>query len=361
MYLYCRKPVLNLTIDGKNYTLTGQIVVDGVGRSSGTETLTITNINFLLAADQLTGSWKSADAFVCFPSTKSSGTPWYYGTTGTGDHFNYGHNVTVSNCTMDATGGETEMAGVKCPSQAAFNITLDNVTISNAHSLAQFTSTEGITITNCTATTNMYHGISVTGGNNHTVNISGNKITVYDDYGIRVKGAGIKNVTLSNDTVNAPNAIVLNNTTAGNTVDITSGQYIGTTSCITPGSNTDITTSGGTYSSDVTPDVPEGYRVVNNGNGTWTVELIVVARIGTTDYTTLNAAAAAVPVGTPTTIEILENLNFYDIAQSNIQNKTITFTGTATDTLTLTNAAHPQTNASGADLTFENITLKRHY
>ena len=85
---------------------------------------------------------------------------------------------------------------------------------------------------------------------------------------------------------------------------------------------------------------------------------IVVARIGTTDYTTLNAAAAAVPVGTPTTIEILENLNFYDIAQSNIQNKTITFTGTATDTLTLTNAAHPQTNASGADLTFENITLK---
>lgn len=273
--LVLQKAGLNLTIDGKNYTLTGQIVVDGVGRSSGTETLTITNINFLLAADQLTGSWKSADAFVCFPSPKSSGTPWYYGTTGTGDHFNYGHNVTVSNCTMDATGGETKMVGVKCPSQAAYNITLDNVTISNAHSLAQLTSTEGITITNCTATTNMYHGISVTGGNNHTVNISGNKITVYDDYGIRVKGAGIKNVTLSNDTVNAPNAIVLNNTTAGNTVDITSGQYIGTTSCITPGSNTDITTSGGTYSSDVTPDVPEGYRVVNNGNGTWTVELIV--------------------------------------------------------------------------------------
>ena len=83
-----------------------------------------------------------------------------------------------------------------------------------------------------------------------------------------------------------------------------------------------------------------------------------VAKIGDTHYTTLNAAAAAVPAGTPTTITILQNLNFYDIAQSNIQNKTITFTGTPTDTLTLTNAAHPQTNASGADLTFENITLK---
>ena len=83
-----------------------------------------------------------------------------------------------------------------------------------------------------------------------------------------------------------------------------------------------------------------------------------VAKIGETYYTTLNAAAAAVPVGTPTTITILQNLNFYDIAQSNIQNKTITFTGTATDTLTLTNAAHLKPNASGADLTFENITLK---
>lgn len=83
-----------------------------------------------------------------------------------------------------------------------------------------------------------------------------------------------------------------------------------------------------------------------------------VAKIGDTHYTTLNAAAAAVPVGTPTTITILQNLNFYDIAQSNIQNKTITFTGTATDTLTLTNAAHLKPNASGADLTFENITLK---
>lgn len=83
-----------------------------------------------------------------------------------------------------------------------------------------------------------------------------------------------------------------------------------------------------------------------------------VAKIGTTPYATLNEAVAAVPVGTPTTITILQNLNFYDITGSNLTNKTITFTGVATDTLTLTTTGHAQTAAHGADLTFENITLK---
>ncbi len=98
----------------------------------------------------------------------------------------------------------------------------------------------------------------------------------------------------------------------------------------------------------------------NNGDGTYTytTEYIGVAKIGTTPYATLDAAAAAVPVGTPTTITILQNLNFYDITGSNLTDKTITFTGTATDTLTLTNTAHAQTAAYGADLTFESITLK---
>ena len=81
-----------------------------------------------------------------------------------------------------------------------------------------------------------------------------------------------------------------------------------------------------------------------------------VARIGTTQYLTLDAAAAAVPVGTPTTITILRNLNFYD-AVGNLQYKTITFDGTPTDTLTLTDASHLQPAVYGADLTFSNITL----
>ncbi len=288
--LVLQKAGLNLTIDGKDKTLTGQIVVDGVGRSAGTETLLITNINFVRAADQSTGAWKSADAFVAFPSPKTQGTPWYYVTTGTTNHYNYAHNVTIQNCTMDGSDGADNktMVGVKCPSQAAYNITLDNITIKNAHSLAQFTSTEGITIRDCKATENMYHGLSITGGNHNDIEISGNEIEADDDYGIRIKGTGEKHVTLSENDVEAPNAVVLTDTwSVGSTVDIESGTYIGTESCITDNSgNTELTISGGTYNEEVSGEpledgyysfpngtepetytVAEGYRIVYLANG----------------------------------------------------------------------------------------------
>ena len=312
-----QKAGLNLTIDGQNKTLSGQIVVDGMGRSTGTETLLITNINFTLAADQLTGTWKNATAFVAFVKTNSldgvTGEPWY----STPNHYNYAHNVTVSNCTMDATGGgETSFVGVQCPKQAVYNITIDNVTISNAHSLAQFTSSVGITITNCTATTNMYHGISVTGGSDHNVVITGNTIDANDDYGIRVKGSGVKHVTLSDNDVEAPNALIFSGNPAGTTIDITSGVYKGDmitdgssyeSSTITDGS--DITITGGTYSSDVTPDVPYGYTVVNNGDGTYTVGQLEVARIGSTTYPYLqDALDSAYKMTGDVTVELLKNI-----------------------------------------------------
>ncbi len=308
--LVLQKSGLNLTIDGQNKTITGQIVVDGVGHLSNTETLTITNINFVFASDQLTGAWKGADAFVSIPSPKTTGAPWYYGNTGTGDHYNYAHNVTVSNCTMNGAGSSNKIVGVKCPSQGARNITIDNVTISNAHSLAQFTSVDYITITNCTATENMYNGLSVTGGNGpHDVVITGNKITAYNEYGIRVKGAGAKNITIANDTVTALYAIVFGNTTAS-TASVSSGIYNGTTECITPGSNTDISITGGTFTCDVTPYCASGYVAVPNdpSPGYYTVRMPVVAKIGTTTYPTLQAAVddASTMTG-DVTIEMIDN------------------------------------------------------
>lgn len=107
---------------------------------------------------------------------------------------------------------------------------------------------------------------------------------------------------------------------------------------------------------------PAQYYIIKetaNGNGTYTysTQYVGVATIGETGYPTLAAAVAAVHTGTPTTITILTNLNLYDAA-GNLSNKIITFTGTPTDTLTLTDASHAQTDADGSKLTFENITLK---
>ena len=344
-----KKVGLNLTIDGKDKTLTGQIIVAGTGSTTSTEVLTITHLKFAYDNSLM----EAGDGgFIMLGDTKASGTRWYTGA------WNYAHNIYVSYCDFvgnGVTGSGAKPVGFHVGSLGGGmgNFNIDHCTASGMHSLAQFTNVNDISITNCTLTEDMYHGVSISGGTGNFV-IENNTMDIDDDYGIRIKGGTVKSVTLSGNNVEAPNAIVLNGNATGTTVDITSGTYIG--GFATDAS--DITITGGTYSSDVTPDCAEGYRAVSNGDGTWTVGPIVVAKIGTTGYATLNAAAAAVPVGTPTTIEILENLNFYDIVSSNLTNKTITFTGVATDTLTLTNAAHAQTAAHGADLTFENITLK---
>ena len=104
-------------------------------------------------------------------------------------------------------------------------------------------------------------------------------------------------------------------------------------------------------------DVVPGTMMTLTTDTTLYAQWDYVARIGTTGYGTLAEATAAVPTGTPTTITILKNLNFWDAA-GNLSHKTITFTGTLADTLTLTSEAHPQTGANRSDLTFKNITLK---
>ena len=62
-----QKAGLNITIEGNNHTLMGQILVDGDARASGTETLDITNIKF---QGDKTNFYSNLDAFIMVPSTK---------------------------------------------------------------------------------------------------------------------------------------------------------------------------------------------------------------------------------------------------------------------------------------------------
>ena len=71
-----QKEGLNVTIDGAQKTVDGQIIIDGDGRASGTETLTISNIKFQGDnANFVAGT----DAFVLVPSTKDAGAPYETG------------------------------------------------------------------------------------------------------------------------------------------------------------------------------------------------------------------------------------------------------------------------------------------
>ena len=87
------------------------------------------------------------------------------------------------------------------------------------------------------------------------------------------------------------------------------------------GNKATLTIKGGTFSSDPSAFVPEGYDVTENGD-VWTVEAKApaatnVAQIGTTKYATLAEAIAAVPAtGEETTITMIDDVNYGDVCDS---------------------------------------------
>ena len=90
-----QKEGLNLTIDGKDNTFAGQIIVIGDGRLNGAETLTIQNVKF---EGDKSNFYNGTDAFILVPSTSTAGTP-YYNTS----YHNHAHNITISNCSFTST------------------------------------------------------------------------------------------------------------------------------------------------------------------------------------------------------------------------------------------------------------------
>ncbi len=112
--------------------------------------------------------------------------------------------------------------------------------------------------------------------------------------------------------------------------------------------------AAGTYEYDPTNYLAEGYKAAKNEDGTWTVEQVnYVAFIGNTGYETLAEAIAAVQNGE--TIILADGTHKWD-AGWKVQNKAVTITGTTNAVIDMTNV-HTGQNTSGAELTFDGITL----
>ena len=278
-----QKAGLNLTIDGKdgetNHTIKGQIVIDGAGNLDNTETLVISNLNFEGNKDDFSGN---SDAFILIPSPKDLGKPWHYTNTTNKDHFNYAHNITVSNCSFVSTSENSkgyDVVGVKVPSQGARNIVIDQCSGDNLHSLAQLAATEGGAITNCEVK-NGESLVNVNGGSG-TFTVSGNTLAAAegsDGYGVRENGTSSATINLSDNNFKAANAIVFgkgDSKTAG-TINVTSGTYVGgitkTTAAIGK-----IVISGGHFSAPIYEDaysafIAEGLTGINGLYATATPE-----------------------------------------------------------------------------------------
>ena len=250
-----QKAGLNLTIDGKDKTVNGQIIIDGDGRAAGTETLTIQNIKF---EDDLSNFYTGTDAFILVPSTKDANTPY---TTG---KYNYAHNITITDCSFNSTADAFKAVGFKSNSGAGcYNLVMSSVTGDNLHSLAQLTGTTGATFDNCSATlTGSFIGANGGGG---TYTVSNCTFESHPDkadgYAYREKSSSTAVATLTNNNFKAHDAIILG---SAGTINIESGTYVGEISK-TAGT---IVISGGKFSapvgnSDYAQFIAEGKTGVN--------------------------------------------------------------------------------------------------
>ena len=172
---------VNITINGKisdteNYQFNGTVFVDGNSRSTGTETLTIQDINFYTADD-------SRDFISCNDGGNAV--------------IRYAHNVTVRNCNFTAT--ETSNAVLAMRFRQTYNIRVEGGNFKNLHSVMWATGVTGITVNGIVAENCKEGGLSLgtstdlkvenvdiegklygirLGGNNNSTEILGGTLTV---------------------------------------------------------------------------------------------------------------------------------------------------------------------------------------
>ena len=312
-----QKAGLNLTIDGADKNVAGQIFIDGNGRAGGTETLTIKNISF---EGNTSNFYSGTDAFILVPSTKDTGKPWSTGA------YNYAHNITVTDCSFKSTStsSEYDVVCIKATSGAgAYNVVINNCTASGTkmHSLAQLTGTTGGTVTNCTVTGSESF-VNVSGGTGDFT-VSGNTFTsdenASEGYGIRENGTSTAVITLTDNNFTAANAVLLGKTTAvtAGTINVESGIYTGSISK-TEAATGKIVVSGGYFSEEVAQDyIVEGKVCVSATDkpGYFTIgDPTYVAQIGETKYVSLQAAVdAAHEMTGDVTITLIDNIEGYSI------------------------------------------------
>ena len=132
------------------------------------------------------------------------------------------------------------------------------------------------------------------------------------------------------------------------------------------GSTSKLSITGGTFNSDPSAYLSDGYKVVENNNGTWTVrEIEYVAQIGNKKYTTLQGA-----FNDANDEDVVELLKDYDASAENNGNypgstnrnlwlaKGVTVDGNGY-TLTVTNRGIGVQGASdNIDVVFKDITIK---
>ena len=190
-----QKADVDVVINGNGFKYTGTIEVQGGGRSTGAETLTIENVDFVIESD--------ADADFITTQKKVNGA------------HNYAHNVTVRNCSFTAS-GNGDVVAVR--HNQSFNSKIENCTATGLHSLMWATGGTGVAIDGVNLSDCKYgiHFGTVTG---HSIKNS--TITTTGEYGYAVRVDASGSLSIENCTLTAAAPVLIRYSTAGSTYDLT--------------------------------------------------------------------------------------------------------------------------------------------
>ncbi|MBQ6339143.1 MAG: hypothetical protein IJI36_08370 [Kiritimatiellae bacterium] len=285
--------------------------------------ISISNVSFIYdnVGDQADGSfWYDANGW---NGTGASGLP------GELQLENHG-NIAIDNCSFDGVCLTPYHEG----SSTTYGLTVtDSDFLNNTKSGLRGINSKTVTVSGCTFT-DCDKGVDFVSNTNR----SDSDITLTDNVFDNVKTPfKLRTITqkvnvTGDDTVvrNSPSGATLFSYDTAN-VDVS--QY--------------LSISGGTYDIDVTGYTATNYTANDNSNGTWTVNEIRVAKIGTTYYPTLTASVAAAQSGD--TIVVIADIS--DEAVEVPASVTIK-SDDATNPRTLSNVS---INATGSDIS---LTVK---
>mgnify|MGYP003289682045 CR=1 FL=1 len=272
---------IDLVIDGCDKKFDGGFIVDGKNRSTGTDKVLFQNINFYT---ETTG----ALTFISCPGTYN------------GEKERYSHYVTIDNCTFSAKELSENVGAINA--QKTYHLKVTNCEASNLHSLLQVQSCDNdVTIENVKAI-NCKNGISV--GNTAFPTIRGAEIKV-KGYGVRGDAdasRGALKLTDMNIEAAFPIAIRKVNTN-GYSVALD-----GTNTLTTSNTYQIVFTSN---SDEAVLEDPTGTYTLTGAEGMKVFPVRPAAKVGSTEYLTIDEAIAAWTNNT--TLTLLDNVTLSDV------------------------------------------------
>ena len=323
-----QKAGVDVVINGNGYKYDGTIELWGGSKASGTETLTITNINFetnsTTALDFINGYYGNG-----YPTDKR-----------------YAHNVVIKNCTFKAS-STADIVAMRF--QQCYNISVENCSAEGLHSFMWANScSNGISLNKITVRDSK-NGVSF--GTSTTDLLVENSNFVVEELGIRADGA-TANLTVKNTVIDATTPIIvrkLNATTQTYKVALEGDVKLNTSSIYHV-----VFTNGNDDADYVTPT---GNKEITGANG-------LNVYPDDASATSLNASSDAqissiIDAGV-STINLTPGTY---IIPDDAQGKTLTFIGTGnpedTKIATQDDGSYEGCDYSldGATVTFENITI----